>query len=239
MAARIAQVAKERTLRSSQHWIGALMLLAGLGLSGCTPKPTPVTRAQFVSVQTKGDVWKSVASAADQGRIARLASAWSEALRIARSSPGGRDLLRDEGDLLVAGAGLQRPEPTPGSYRCRVVTLGRETKGGPPFERFKPFFCYISLEGDLFTIVKQTGSQRPAGRLWADDVTTRLVFLGTLALGNEEEVRAYGEDARRDMAGVFERIGPFRWRLVIPYPLNGARLEVFELTPVADQPEAR
>ena len=29
---------------------------------------------------------------------------------------------------------------------------------------------------------------------------------------------------------------PFRWRLVIPWPLNGAKIEVFELTPVAQQP---
>ena len=30
---------------------------------------------------------------------------------------------------------------------------------------------------------------------------------------------------------------PFRWRLVIPFPEGGAKLHVFELTPVADQPE--
>lgn len=63
-----------------------------------------------------------------------------------------------------------------------------------------------------------------------------MIFLGTLALGNEEEARAYGEDPKRDMAGVFERIGPFRWRLVIPFPKDGAKLDVFELTPVAEQP---
>ena len=36
--------------------------------------------------------------------------------------------------------------------------------GKPAFERFKPFFCYVQVEGELLTIVKQTGSQRPAGR---------------------------------------------------------------------------
>ena len=40
------------------------------------------------------------------------------------------------------------------------------------------------------------------------------------------------------MAGIFERIGPFRWRLVIPYPQIGlAAADVFELTPVPDQPK--
>jgi hypothetical protein len=117
------------------------------------------------------------------------------------------------------------------------VRLGKEGGKGPAFQKFKPFFCYVEVEGELFTIVKQTGSQRPAGRLWDDDIGNRLIFLGTLALGSEEEARAYGEDPRRDMAGIFERFAPFKWRLVIPYPQNGARLDVFELTPVAEQPQ--
>jgi hypothetical protein len=139
--------------------------------------------------------------------------------------------------LVVSGGGLARPAPTPGSYRCRLVTIGRPSKGGPAFEKFKPFFCYIDVEGELFTIVKQTGSQRPAGRLWPDELPTRLIFLGSVALGNEDEARAYGEDPRRDVAGVFERIAPFVWRLVIPFAQDGTKLQVFELTPVPEQPK--
>ena len=30
---------------------------------------------------------------------------------------------------------------------------------------------------------------------------------------------------------------PFQWRLVIPWPQSTSKLDVFELTPVADQPE--
>ena len=145
--------------------------------------------------------------------------------------------VTEEGQLLDPRAALPRPAPTPGSYRCRLITLGSTIKGEKALERYNPFFCYVEVEGDLFTIVKQTGSQRPAGRLWEDDIPTRLIFLGTLALGSEEEARAYGEDSRRDIAGVFERIGPFRWRLAIPYPQKGAKLDVFELTPVAQQPQ--
>ena len=62
------------------------------------------------------------------------------------------------------------------------------------------------------------------------------IGLGSIALGNEEEALAYGADPKRDTAGVFERIAPFVWRLVIPYPQDGSELHVFELTPVADQP---
>jgi len=63
------------------------------------------------------------------------------------------------------------------------------------------------------------------------------VFLGSLALGDEQQPLAYGDDPKRDMAGVLERIGPFQWRLVIPWPQSTSKLDVFELTPVAQQPK--
>ena len=37
---------------------------------------------------------------------------------------------------------------------------------------------------------------------------------------------------------VLERVGPFKWRLVIPWPQSSSKLDVFELTPVALQPGA-
>ena len=46
-----------------------------------------------------------------------------------------------------------------------------------------------------------------------------------------------GAIVSRDMAGVFERIGPCKWRLVVPYHKSGAKLDGIELTPVADQPQ--
>ena len=213
------------------------LLIVVLGLSGCElpseEKPQPVISAP---PPTRADVWQSVASAADTNRIRRVATGWSSGLAEARLGGFGGE-IRAAGDLLDPDAALPRPAPTPGSYSCRLVRLGKEGGKGPAYQKFKPFFCYVEVEGDLFTIVKQTGSQRPAGRLWDDDMADRLIFLGTLALGSEEEARAYGEDPRRDMAGIFERFAPFKWRLVIPYPQNGARLDVFELTPVAEQPE--
>ncbi len=119
-----------------------------------------------------------------------------------------------------------------------MIRIGRTSSKAPVFEKFKPFFCYVQIDDEgLLTITKQTGSQRPAGRLWLDDDATRMIFLGSLALGDEQEPLAYGDDPKRNMAGVLERIAPFRWRLVIPWPVNGAKIEVFELTPVADQPE--
>jgi hypothetical protein len=217
---------------------GALAALALV--AGCTTKPKPppgVVPSVEVGAPLKSDVWKAVATAADEDRIARMGLAWQEALAEARKTNEGD--VRREGVLLRPRAGLPRPAPTPGSYNCRLIKLGKATAKSKPYESFKPFFCYVEVEDDLLTIVKQTGSQRPAGRLWEDDDANRLVFLGSLALGDAQTPVAYGDDPKRDMAGVLERIAPFKWRLVIPWPQSTSKLDVFELTPVdfANQPQ--
>jgi hypothetical protein len=208
--------------------------LLGLAmLAGCATKPKlppGVHPSVEVGPPPKSEAWKGVATAADQDRVARLGLAWQQALEEAkRTNPGD---VGKEGKLLLPRTGLPRPVPTPGSYNCRMIAVGKATPKAKAFESFKPFFCYVEVEDDQLTIVKQTGSQRPAGRLWEDDDPNRLVFLGSLALGNEDQPLAYGDDPKRNMAGVLERIGAFRWRLVIPWPQNDAKLDVFELTPV-------
>ena len=211
---------------------------AFLFLPGCATKPAlppGVHPSVTVGPTPKSAVWKAIATAADQDRLSRLGLAWQEALDDANKTDAAD--VRREGKLLVPDAALARPDPTPGSYNCRMIKLGKATPKSKPYEIFKPFFCYVEVEGDQLTIVKQTGSQRPAGRLWQDDIPTRLIFLGSLALGDEEQPLAYGDDPKRNMAGVLERIAPFRWRLVIPWPSSTSKLDVFELTPVAQQPD--
>jgi hypothetical protein len=212
--------------------VSALALLAGCETKPRGDRPRPVVS---VAPPSNEEVWMRIASSADARRLANITGAWAAGLADARKA-GFVTAIRDEGALLRTDAALPRPAPTPGSYNCRLIRLGSTGKGKPALEKFKPFFCYVEVEDDLLTIVKQTGSTRPAGRLWEDDDPRRLVFLGSLALGDEQQPLAYGEDAKRDMAGIFERIEPFRWRLVIPWPQDGAKLNVFELTPVAAQP---
>ena len=210
-------------------------------LSGCAvnkPKLPPGVRPSVeVGPPLKSETWKAVATAEDKDRLAHLGVAWAEALEEAKKTNAAD--IRREGRLLMPDAALPRPDPTPGSYNCRLIKIGKASPKGKAFESFKPFFCYVEVEGDLLTIVKQTGSQRPAGRLWEDDEPTRLVFLGSLALGDETTPLAYGDDPKRNMAGVLERIGPFKWRLVIPWPQSTSKLDVFELTPVdfSQQPQ--
>ena len=209
-----------------------LTIAVALAASGCAPVKEAPRQVATVAPPTRGDVWKGIASAADQQRLANVTGAWAAGLADARRGNFTTG-LRDDAELLKSNAALARPTPTPGSYSCRLVKLG----GKPAFEKFKPFFCYVEVDGNLLTIVKQTGSQRPAGRLWEDDNPTRLIFLGSLALGDEETPLAYGDNPKRDMAGIFERTGPFRWRLVIPWPQDGSKLHAYELTPVANQPQ--
>jgi hypothetical protein len=213
--------------------VSALALLAGCETEPRGDRPRPVVS---IEAPGKAETWMRIASTADARRLANISGAWAAGLADARNADYVT-AIREEGTLLKTDAALPRPAPTPGSYNCRLIRLGSTGKGAPALEKFKPFFCYVEVEEDLLTIVKQTGSTRPAGRLWEDDDPNRLIFLGSLALGDEQQPLAYGEDAKRDMAGIFERIGPFRWRLVIPWPQDGAKLNVFELTPVAVQPQ--
>jgi hypothetical protein len=214
----------------------ALIIGAAALAAGCEPKPRlgQLPRVE-VGAPLKADVWKAVATDADEDRLSRVGIAWQDALAEAKKS-NPADVKR-EGQLLNPRAALPRPAPAPGSYYCRLLKLGRSGVKGKTYESFKPFFCYVEVEDDLFTIVKQTGSQRPSGRLYEDDDATRYIFLGSLALGNEDQPAAYSENPKRDMAGVLERIAPFKWRLVIPWPQSTSKLDVFELTPVPDQPK--
>ncbi|WP_265530585.1 DUF4893 domain-containing protein [Sphingomicrobium marinum] len=226
------------TRRQLWLWLPAMAALVGCetvdGESPVLEPPPP----QVVIEDDPDEVWRGYASSADIERLERLDEAWTAGLAAARAADFVT-AVDNEGALLDPDAGLDRPAPTPGSYKCRLVKLGAAKAADPEFIAYNPFFCFVQVDETAtdgrFTIVKQTGSQRPTGRLW--DAGDRYVFLGSLALGNEREPLAYGEDPSRDMAGVWERIGNFRWRLVIPYPRTGGIVDVFELTPVADQPE--
>jgi hypothetical protein len=88
----------------------------------------------------------------------------------------------------------------------------------------------VSNEGEVLSLFKETGSQRQVGLLLADS-PSRMVFVGTLVLGDEQRALDYGQDADRDMIGLFERIGERRWRLSLPWPRFESQLDVVELVP--------
>ncbi|HEX8443385.1 MAG TPA: DUF4893 domain-containing protein [Allosphingosinicella sp.] len=213
--------------------IGLLFGIAGsLMAAGCqTPQKASGARPTVEVSADETPEWQGVANEQDAERIASLDAAWREALAAAGKQAAG------EGELLDPKAALARPAPSPGSYMCRLIRFGSAKPREPEYQAFKPFFCHVGVNGDQLSITKQTGTERPAGYLWDDVNKRRMIFLGSLALGNEDAPLSYGEDPARDMAGIFERIGPLRYRLVVPRPRGTAKLDVIELVPAPVQSE--
>lgn len=203
----------------------AACLLGLLAAAGCRPTP-PVPAASMV--EPIGESWRAVARPADRDRLARLNAAWEAGLAAARAGGHGRALAA-EGDLLRADAALPRAAPAPGPYRCRLIRLGGGS-GRRAYAAFPAHACYVAAEGRLLALTKQTGSERPGGYLWPDG-DSRLVFLGGTGSASDPAPPPYGQTEASDLAGIVERVGPFRYRLVVPWPRGGAALDVLELVP--------
>ncbi|GAA3717268.1 hypothetical protein GCM10022268_27050 [Sphingomonas cynarae] len=204
-----------------------LALLTVPVLAGCAARDRPAAMggtavAEAATVEMKPvSGWRAMIRPDDAMRIDTLPARWAAA----RAGVGrrGAAALRGEGDLLRADAGLAHPALPPGSYRCRSVTLARGL-----VQAGKPFFCYVGGEtGERVSFTKQTGTALPGGWLYPE--RDRYIFLGARQRRAGDVSLGYGVDATRDLIGVMERIGAFRWRLV----LAGNMMEVYELTPVA------
>lgn len=214
-----------RRQRRSAPFPIVLALIAALGGCTRTPRVEPAVPVAAEAAPAIPARWQGVATAVDRDRIARLAAAWSTGLAAAQAGRNGA-AVSAEGALLDPAAARPRAMLPPGRYTCRVVKLG----GRRGLAAFPPYFCFVEHDGALTTLVKETGAERPAGRLWADG-EDRLIFLGGLALDKEPAAPAYGERADRDMAGVLERVDAFRWRLAMPFPDPQHALAVLELIP--------
>jgi hypothetical protein len=117
-------------------------------------------------------------------------------------------------------------------FRCRVIKLGAKQPGNLDYVTYAPFTCRVKAERGLKRLNKLSGSQRYVGLIFPND-TMREIFLGTLVLGDEKRALQYGQDQTRDIAGYVERIGPNRWRLVMPKPHFESQLDVMEFVPVS------
>ena len=212
-----------------------IVAVALLPLGACrTPLPPEVLARADVEV-IEEPRWRSVAAADDADRVDRAAEAWQQALGQARRAGYGRAMER-EGALLAPAAALAMPAPTPGPYRCRLIRFAPPLPVGAVLTVYRPFFCHVGVDGDALSIIKQTGTERPSGYLWVDRDPTRLIFLGSMGDDPRDPLIPYGADRQRDIAALFERVGDFRFRLVVPWPRSGAILDVYELVPNVNTP---
>ncbi|WP_235511940.1 MULTISPECIES: DUF4893 domain-containing protein [unclassified Sphingomonas] len=218
-------------LRRDRGMIRLLSLatvFAGCALAACGGARVASSASATAAPPAQGpDDWRRVATSADRDRLRRWRDAWMAALPRARAADPAA--IAAQGALFAPDAALAGPMAPAGRYRCRVFKLGGLGSAMRDFTAYPAFDCRISDEGQVRSFYKESGSQRPVGLLFADG--DRTVFLGTLLLGDERAALQYGQDRDRDMAGVLERIGERRWRLVLPYPRFESMLDVIELVP--------
>jgi hypothetical protein len=173
--------------------------------------------------------WRAIATQSDRTRLREWRTAWMEGLRKAEAAGHGAEVA-SEGALLQPDSALAWENPPTGDYQCRVLKIGAKSQGLLDYVAYPAFNCRIRAEDGLMSFAKLTGSQRPLG-MFLPDSSRRMVFLGTLQLGDERLALEYGRDRERDMAGVVERVGEHRWRLVFPYPHFESTVDVLELVP--------
>jgi len=189
---------------------------AALLLAAAAPALGPVPAVADRSAPAD---WRRTATPADRERLRGWRTAWIAARPLV---PPGRDAELFDPDLAVDGA-----LPPAGSYRCRIYRLG--TGAGAEVQNTASR-CRVGPDEGTPGFAVLDGDERPAGLLYPH-TDARVVFLGSVLLAGEARPLRYGRDARRDAAGWVERIGPARWRLVLPYPRSGGTLDVVEIVP--------
>lgn len=205
-----------------------LAILVSCALAGCTTnRQTVAVSASQVEIVDDGGA-AQVIRPADQARIDALPAIWQAAWG---TSPGRARAV--EGALLEPGAALDHPELSPGSYNCRLIRLGRRA-GARRMRSFPTHFCHVGAANGGLNFTKQTGSDLPAGHLYKAE--KRYTFVGALQRAKGDNSLVYGTDQARDVAGVVERVGPFRWRMVVP--VGEQDLDILELTPVPVERQA-
>lgn len=202
----------------------ALLPAFVLALSACG-----VTRPYGAVLRPTTPDWRQAVTASDRQRLRDWRGTFVAALDAARKSGHAADIAR-EGALLEIDASLGGGPIPNGIYRCRTIKLGAKNDGMPDYAAYPAFTCRIRQQQGLQGFAKLSGSQRPVGLIFPGDMI-RQVFLGTLVLGDERRALQYGQDEERDVAGFVERIGPARWRMLMPRPHFESQIDVLELVP--------
>jgi hypothetical protein len=173
--------------------------------------------------------WKEVATGNDRQRLVNWRKSFVNGVEAAKKAGHAAEIAH-EGVLLEPDAATGPSAIPNGLYRCRTIKIGAKAEGNLPYVAYPSFYCRVKAERDLQRFNRFGGSQRLVGLIFPGD-PVRQVFLGTLVLGDETRALQYGQDELRDVAGYVERIGPNRWRLIMPEPHFESQFDVMELTP--------
>jgi hypothetical protein len=206
--------------------MSAFLSLAACAHNGACP---PAASAQSVAGQSPLPDWHDVITDPDHTRLRAWRKSLVDALTKARGSGHGAE-IDAQGRLLDPDAGLDNVALPVGFYRCRVVKLGAKEAGHPDYIAYPAHRCQVKPSDTLTRLIELDGLQRPSGRLYPDGAS-RMVFLGTMILGDERKAIAYGRDTDRDMVGAVQRIEDKRWRVLFPNPAWESNIDVLELVP--------
>ncbi len=202
-----------------------LLPLAAAALAPAAPAAEP----EEVVTQRAGSDWRQVATEDDRDRLRHWRDAWMDAL--AQASRSHAAAIAAAGALFEPDTALPGAQPPPGDYACRTIKLGSRPLGSTlDYVEYPAFRCRIAERGGRIHFTKLTGSQRPSGTIFPDN-GRRMIFLGTMVIGDETRALRYSRDRERDLIGIVERVGPNRWRIAFPRPHFESLLDVIELTP--------
>ena len=206
----------------------ASIAMVGAAIGGCATVRHQLDR-EGALVESPARGWRAVATERDRRRLHDWRSAFLAGLTAARRAGAGTR-IEAEGSLLAPDAAVPGPALPNGAYLCRTIKLGASAPGLPAYRVAPSVACRVDRHGGMQSLAALGGMQRMVGMIFPGDAV-RSVFLGTLMLGDEGRAMQYGGDPDRDVAGHVERVGPRRWRLVVPRPAFESMADVVELIP--------
>ena len=199
-----------------------LLTCAAAAVQACQPaRQTGRGAAGPVVTLETAEGWRGIALPQHSGITEDLPGLFRQSAAAARRSAADRELL--DPDLT-----LPRATPAPGAYRCRTLRLGTSAAPARARRPGRESFCFVGVSGDRLSLTLETAVRPLGGFLWDTNRDDRLVFLGAEFAARARTAPAYGDPAAVATAGLFERIGEFRYRLVVRGPVPGT-LDVYEL----------
>lgn len=206
----------------------SLFLLLGLSLAACqTPARNAPPPPRGTVVVEEVEAWREAATPAGLAALDALETRWGAAIADAKRR-GATRMIAAERPLLDPQAALPRAAPGPGPYRCRLLRVAAPGTRIRGIAVSRSAFCFIGVEDDQLSLTSEITGHRLAGYLQDTKSSRQLIFLGATAGARGQPAVGYGEDAPRDRVGRFERVGEFRYRLIVPAPV-APELLVFEL----------